>query len=131
MARRSVEVPGLHHGGLPIPTASLVGNLLVSGGISPLDPETGTVPEDLEAQVALVFANLRRTLDAAGGTLDDVAKVTVFVLDKAIRPLVDAQWVVLFPDESSRPARHTLCTELPPSVQIQLDLIAVLGQGPS
>ncbi|CAB4934588.1 MAG: RidA family protein [Actinobacteria bacterium] len=131
MARRSVEVPGLHHGGLPIPTASLVGNLLVSGGISPLDPETGTVPEDLEAQVALVFANLRRTLDAAGGTLDDVAKVTVFVVDKAIRPLVDAQWVVHFPDESSRPARHTLRTELPPSVQIQLDLIAVLGQGPS
>lgn len=129
MARRSIEVPGLHHGGLPIPIASVVGNLLVSGGISPLDPDTGSVPADTARQVELVFANLRRVLEAAGGRPEDVVKCTVFVVDKSIRPLVDEQWVRLFPDKASRPARHTLRTELPASVQLQLDVIAVLGKG--
>jgi enamine deaminase RidA (YjgF/YER057c/UK114 family) len=89
MARRSIEVPGLHHGGLPIPQACVVGNLLTSSGISPIDPATGSVPEGTEEQVELVFANAHRVLDAAGGQADDVAKCTVFVRDKAIRPVID------------------------------------------
>lgn len=129
MARRSIHVPGLHHGGLPIPVASVVGNVLASGGISPLDPDTGSVPEDTETQVELVFANLRRVLDAAGGRPEDVVKCTVFVLDKSIRPVVDKHWIDLFPDEASRPARHTLRTDLPGPVQIQLEILAVLGEG--
>ena len=129
MPRRSIEVPGLHHAGLPIPMASVVGNLLVSGGISPLDPETGTVPPDVEEQVELVFANVRRVLDAAGGRPEDVAKCTVFVRDKGIRPVVDKHWLVMFPDPASRPARHTLSIELTRSLHIQLEITALLGEG--
>jgi 2-iminobutanoate/2-iminopropanoate deaminase len=129
MARRSIEVPGLHHGGLPIPQACVVGNLLVSGGISPLDPETGIVPDGTEEQVELVFANVRRVLAAAGGDPADVAKCTVFVRDKAIRPVVDKYWVEMFPDEASRPARHTLRIDLADPMQIQLEVTAVLGEG--
>lgn len=129
MARRSINVPGLHHGGLPIPAASVVGNLLASGGISPLDPESGSVPQDTESQVELVFANLRRVLDAAGGRPEDVIKCTVFVRDKSIRPAVDKHWLELFPDEASRPARHTLRADLADPLQIQLEILAVLGEG--
>lgn len=129
MARRSIEVPGLHHAGLPIPIASVVGNLLVSGGISPLDPATGTVPQDVEEQVELVFANVRRVLDAAGGDPEDVVKCTVFVRDKGIRPVVDKHWLVMFPDPASRPARHTLSIDLHPSLHIQLEITALLGEG--
>jgi enamine deaminase RidA (YjgF/YER057c/UK114 family) len=129
MARRSIEVPGLHHAGLPIPIASVVGNLLVSGGISPLDPETGTVPPDVEEQVELVFANVRRVLDAAGGAPSDVVRCTVFVRDKGIRPVVDKNWLVMFPDPASRPARHTLSIDLPSSLHIQLEITALLGEG--
>jgi 2-iminobutanoate/2-iminopropanoate deaminase len=129
MARRSIDVPGLHHGGLPIPLASVVGNLLVSGGISPLDPETGTVPAATDEQVEVVFANVRRILDAAGGSPEDVVKCTVFVRDKAIRPVVDKYWLELFPDEASRPARHTLRIDLADPLQIQLEITAVLGEG--
>jgi enamine deaminase RidA (YjgF/YER057c/UK114 family) len=129
MARRSIEVPGLHHGGLPIPQACVVGNLLVSSGISPLDPDTGTVPPGTEEQVALVFTNVRRVLEAAGGSPADVAKCTVFVRDKSIRPVIDKHWVEMFPDEHSRPARHTLRIDLPDPLQIQLDITAVLGEG--
>jgi 2-iminobutanoate/2-iminopropanoate deaminase len=126
--RRSIEVPGLGHGGLPIPQASVVGNLLVSGGISPLDPATGGVPPGTDEQVELVFANVRRILDAAGGSPDDIVKCTVFVRDKAIRPVVDKHWTVMFPDERSRPARHTLRIDLNDPLQIQLEITAVLGE---
>jgi 2-iminobutanoate/2-iminopropanoate deaminase len=129
MTRRSIEVPGLHHGGLPIPQACVVGNLLASSGISPVDPGTGAVPQGTGEQVELVFANLRRVLDAAGGRPEDVAKCTVFVRDKAIRPLVDKYWTETFPDEASRPARHTLRTDLTGPLQIQLEIIALLGEG--
>src|SRR6516165_1209199 len=57
MARRSIEVPGLRHSA-PIPQAAVVGNLLVSGGISPVDPQTGAVPDGTDEQAALAFANV-------------------------------------------------------------------------
>ena len=128
MARRSIEVPGLRHNA-PIPQASVVGNLLVSGGISPVDPETGATPDDTDQLVALAFANVRRVLAAAGGTPEDVVKCTVFVRDKAIRPVVNKYWVEMFPDAASRPARHTLSTDLQGGIQLQLEIMAVLGQG--
>jgi len=128
MARRSIEVPGLRHSA-PIPQAAVVGNLLVSGGISPADPQTGAVPEGTDEQVAMAFANVRRVLAAAGGTPEDVVKCTVFVRDRAIRPVVDKYWVEMFPDEASRPARHTLSIDLQGHTQLQLEIMAVLGQG--
>jgi 2-iminobutanoate/2-iminopropanoate deaminase len=127
MARRSIEVPGLRHRA-PIPQASVVGNLLVSGGISPIDPETGATPDGTDEQVAVVFANVRRVLAAAGGTPEDVVKCTVFVQDKAIRPVIDKYWVEMFPDATSRPARHTLRYDLEGGTQLQIEIMAVLGQ---
>ena len=128
MPRRSIEVPGLRHGA-PIPQASVLGNLLVSGGISPVDPETGAVPDGTDEQVAMAFANVRRVLAAAGGTAEDVVKCTVWVQDKAIRPVINKYWIEMFPDEASRPARHTLRTDLQRGTQLQLEIMAVLGQG--
>ena len=128
MARRSIEVPGLRHSA-PIPQASVVGNLLASGGISPVDPETGTTPDGTDEQVATAFANVRRVLAAAGGSVGDIVKCTVFVQDRAIRPVVDKYWVEMFPDEASRPARHMLRTDLQGRTQLQLEILAVLRQG--
>ena len=54
MARRSIEVPGLRHNA-PIPQASVVGNLLVSGGIGPVDPQTGAAPDGTDEQVAMAL----------------------------------------------------------------------------
>jgi 2-iminobutanoate/2-iminopropanoate deaminase len=128
MARRSIEVPGLRHSA-PIPQAAVVGNLLVSGGISPVEPETGATPESTDEQVALVFANVRRVLEAAEATTDDIVKCTVFVQDRAIRPVIDKYWVEMFPDPASRPARHTLRFELQGNMQLQLEIMAVLSEG--
>lgn len=123
MWRTSIDVEGLHHAGAPIPQASLVGSLLLSSGINGMDPADGTIPEDPEAQVALVFANIARILENAGGTLGDVAKCTFFVRDRSLKSVIDEHWVKTFPDPASRPARHTLVQEL--TVQaLQAEIVA-------
>jgi 2-iminobutanoate/2-iminopropanoate deaminase len=86
-------------------------------------------PDGADEQVAMVFANVRRVLAAAGGTIGDIVKCTVFVQDKAIRPVVNKYWVEMFPNEASRPARHMLSTDLQSGTRLQLEIMAVLGEG--
>jgi 2-iminobutanoate/2-iminopropanoate deaminase len=126
MKRKSIEVPGLHHGGNPIPVACVVGNLLVSGGISGMDPATGTVPSDLASQVALLFDNVDRVMLASGASLDRIAKMTFFFADPTAREIINEHWIRRFPDSASRPARHSLTYELRPPMLVQCEVIAVL-----
>lgn len=125
--RTTIEVEGLHHAGAPIPLAARVGPLLASGSINGQDPQTGEFPEDPADQVALVFANIRRVMAAAGGDTTDIAKLTISVRDKGIRPLIDEQWIAMFPDEHDRPARHLVTADIPPFLHLQAELLAYLG----
>src|SRR5690349_12755534 len=72
--RRSIDVAGARHVN-PIPSASRRGPFVVSGAISGADPATGAVPEDLDAQCAAMFANVRRVIEAAGGSPADIIKM--------------------------------------------------------
>jgi enamine deaminase RidA (YjgF/YER057c/UK114 family) len=92
-----------------------------------MDPATGRLPDELQDQVRLMFNNLTRILAAAGGSLDDVARVTVFVKTAEARPAVNVEWVKRFPDPASRPARHTLQNDsLPGNMLVQCDAIAFI-----
>jgi 2-iminobutanoate/2-iminopropanoate deaminase len=105
--RKSIEVEGFRHGDNPIPAASRVGNIVMTGGVNGTDPATGKVPEDPQAQVAGAFANLERILKAAGASMDDVVKVDVTVKSLSTREEINVQWLKYFPNKESRPARHT------------------------
>lgn len=48
MRRKTINVAGFSHGDQPVPAASRIGNLLVTGGIFGLDPERGTIPDAAE-----------------------------------------------------------------------------------
>lgn len=126
--KRSIEVEGLHHGGVPIPMAARVGPLLVSSSILGQDPATGELPDDVAAQVALVFANLRRVLEAGGARTDHVAKLTFWVRDRSARAAIDEQWLAMFPDPADRPARHTVPGDLPPAFSVQCEVIAYVTE---
>jgi 2-iminobutanoate/2-iminopropanoate deaminase len=127
--RRSINVAGASHTN-PIPSASRRGPFVVSGAISGTDPQSGQVPADLDAQCAQMFANVRRVMKTAGGNPDDIIKMTVWITDRGLRPILNKHWVEMFPDPQSRPARHTLTsTDLAPPMQVQCDLMAVLEQG--
>ena len=127
--RRSIEVSGVKHLN-PIPAASRKGPFVVSGAISGADSQTGKVPEDLDAQCAQMFANVRRLIEAAGGTPEDIVKMNVWIADRGLRPILNKHWTEMFPDPHSRPARHTLTSaDFAPPMQIQCDLLAVLDEG--
>jgi len=126
--RRSVDVPGLGHGSQPIPGGAVVRGLFISGGISGKDPATGSIPEEVADEVAQAFANLRALVETAGGSLEDVAKVTVLAGQREVREHVNPVWTELFPDPDSRPARHTVKAELSGGMRLQLECFAVLPQ---
>lgn len=127
--RRSIGAPDIPRHKNPIPAASLVGKLLFTSAIGGEDPETHELPADRESQIANVFSTIRAIMREAGGSVEDIGKVSVFLRDKADRAHVNAHWLQMFPDEASRPARHTTTQELPPGKYIQVELIAVLRDG--
>jgi 2-iminobutanoate/2-iminopropanoate deaminase len=125
--RESINVKGLGHGELPIPTACRVDNIVMSGGISGHDPATGRLPESVEGQVRQMFANVRDVLAAAGATPADVVRMTCFVADPSYRAALNPAWSQMFPDELSRPARHTLPLALDGGRFVQCDVMAVVA----
>jgi enamine deaminase RidA (YjgF/YER057c/UK114 family) len=125
--RKSIDVQGFSHGVQPIPAACRVGDIVMTGGIFGLDPATGTVPDDAEEQCELAFANLRRILEAAGASSQDIVKMTVWVKHPDVRAALNRQWLAMFPDATSRPARHTLPgAHLPANLLMQCDAMAVM-----
>ena len=75
-----------------------------------------------------MFGDIAHDIEAAGGTVDDIIKITFWVKDPATqRAALNAEWVKMFPDANARPARHTL--PLPPDSRalVQADFIAVLS----
>jgi enamine deaminase RidA (YjgF/YER057c/UK114 family) len=124
MWRQSIDVEGLHHGGAPIPQASLVGSLLMSSGINGMNPRDGSIPADPGTQVALIFDNIQRIVEQAGGGLGDIVKCTFFVRDRSLRQQIDEHWLKAFPDPARRPARHTLVQELSAAQALQCEVVA-------
>jgi 2-iminobutanoate/2-iminopropanoate deaminase len=112
----------------PIPNASRIGNIVMSSVIGGANPGSRDVPPTLEAQVANIFAHIRSDIEAAGGTVDDIIKVTFWVKDPVKdRPVLNGEWVKMFPDPDSRPARHTGYLPAEAKALVQADFTAVLS----
>lgn len=100
------------------------GLLFLSGQI-PLDPATGRlVPGDIEAQTRRVLANLRAVLEAGGASLAHVVRTSIYLIDLADFPRVNAVYAEHFTAEP-RPARSTVqVAALPLGAAIEIDAIA-------
>lgn len=101
------------------------GFVFVSGQIA-LDPRTQEiVPGDIAAQTERVLENLRGILEAAGSTLDKVARTTVFLADMNEFKAMNDVYAKYFP--AHPPARSTVqVVRLPRDVRVEIDAIAVL-----
>lgn len=124
MQRRSIDIDEFTHGS-PIPTASRIGNIIASGFIRGTDPATGKLAATLEEQCALMFSHMRRCVEKGGGRAEDILKVTIWV-ERIDRKPINAEWVKVFPDPGSRPARQMCVMEMEPGVLIQCDFLAVV-----
>ena len=126
MAKRtSIYVEGFSHKN-PIPAACRIGSMLYSGSIQGTDPATGKFGATLDEQSALMFAHVKRIVEAAGGSLENVIKMTVWMRERADREPINREWLRLFPDPHSRPARHAIQAPLDGEKLVECDFIAVL-----
>jgi 2-iminobutanoate/2-iminopropanoate deaminase len=120
MWRESIELDGAGHGA-PIPSACRVGPLVMTSGIQGKSRETGEMGTGIAEQTRLAFENLAAAFEAAGGSVDDIAHVTVFMVSRGEREVLNKYWEEWFPDPESRPARHAIEMPLPGGMLIQLE----------
>jgi enamine deaminase RidA (YjgF/YER057c/UK114 family) len=126
MARRvSIHMPGFSHRN-PIPAASRIGEHLYSGLLTGRDALSGEMAEGIEAQMANVFAHIRALMAAAGGSIDDIVKLTFWLADAGDRDALNREWLAMFPDASSRPARQAIAATLDGGALVHCDLVAIL-----
>jgi len=123
--RVSIEIAGFAHAN-PVPAACRIGPFLFTGVLTGRDPVTTQMPASLEAQCANVFAHMREVVAAVGGSTDDIAKITFWVADYRDRDALNREWLRMFPDAASRPARQVMAATLDGGALIHADLIAVL-----
>jgi reactive intermediate/imine deaminase len=98
----------------------------VSGQI-PLDPATGMlVSGDIEAEIRRVFDNLRAIAEAAGGTLQNAVKLTVFLTDMGSFPKVNEIMATYF--TAPYPARAAVgVAALPRGARVEMECILSLA----
>jgi 2-iminobutanoate/2-iminopropanoate deaminase len=125
--RQSIHIGEFKHKN-PIPNACRIGNLLMSGVILGRDPATAAMPAGIEEQCANVFAHMKAIVEAGGGATTDIIKVTMWLQDRSQRAPVNTEWLKMFPDEHSRPARHTLQMDMEGGSLVQCDFTAVIDQ---
>ena len=101
------------------------GLVFLSGQI-PLDPATMDVVDgDFEARARQVFSNLQAVAEAAGGTLDQVVKLTIYLTDLGNFATVNSVMEDFF--EQPYPARAAVgIASLPKGVDVEADAILAL-----
>lgn len=108
----------------PYSQAIEVNGMVYTSGVIPVNPETGAVPEDVQDQARQALTSLSHLLDAAGTSLENVVKTTVFIKDMndfaKINEIYSTFFTGIFPARS--------CVEvarLPKDVLLEIEAVAV------
>lgn len=108
----------------PYSQAIEVNGMVYTSGQIPVNPATGEIPEGIEAQAEQVLKNVKSLLEAAGTSLGNVVKTTVFIKNMEDFGTINAIYANYF--EKNCPARS--CVEvarLPKDVLMEMEAIAV------
>ena len=123
--RKAIYVKEFLHGN-PIPAASRIGPFVQTGVISGKDPATGDMPDAMEDQLTNLFGHIQRIVEAAGGSTEDILKITFWMGDPSERAKLNEPWVAMFPDEAPRPTRHTLPGSAAAASKVQCSFTAII-----
>ena len=100
------------------------GGLIFTSGQLPIDPATGAFPAGIEAQTAQSLTNVRAILAAAGVSMDDVLKTTVFLSDMNDFAAMNKVYATFF-SEGCFPARSAIqAARLPKDALVEIEVIA-------
>lgn len=108
----------------PYSQAIEVNGMVFTSGQIPVNPATGEIPEGIEAQAEQVMTNIKNLLEAAGTSMENVIKTTVFIKEMDDFGKVNAVYEKYF--EGDCPARS--CVEvarLPKDVLMEMEAIAL------
>ena len=108
----------------PYSQAIEANGFVFASGQLPVDPETGVIPEGIEAQAEQVMKNMKNLLEAAGTSIDQVVKTSVFIKNMDDFATINGIYAKYF--EKDCPARS--CVEiarLPKDVLLEMEAIAV------
>jgi 2-iminobutanoate/2-iminopropanoate deaminase len=108
----------------PYSQAIKTDSMVFASGQLGLDPANGVLREGIEAQTRQAIANLSSVLEAAGTSIDNVAKTTIFVTDMANFAKVNEVYGAAFSGEP--PARSTVeVSALPLGGLVEIEAIAL------
>lgn len=110
----------------PYSQAIKAGNYVYLSGQIPLIPETmQLVSADFREQTVQVFKNMQAVCEAAGGSLNQIVKLTIFLIDLKNFQIVNEEMKNLF--QEPYPARSTFqVSGLPKDAQIEVEAIMML-----
>ena len=109
----------------PYSQAIRAGDTVYLSGQIGLDPATGSLRDGVEAQSRQVFANLKAVAEAAGGSLDQIVKLTVLLADLADFAKVNEIMAAQF--KQPYPARATYqVAALPRGARIEVEAVLAL-----
>lgn len=99
------------------------GPFLLASGQIPLIPETGEIPEGITEQTRQSLRNVKAILEAAGLTMDNVVKTTVYLADMGDFAAMNAVYAEAF--NAPYPARSAVAVrELPKKVMVEIEVLA-------
>lgn len=101
--------------------------VFISGQVA-LDAEGKLVGAgDAAAQTEQVFRNLQSVVEAAGGTMDDIVKITIFVTDASYRPAVAAARQRHFREDGYPASTYLVVTALAvPELLVEIEAVAIV-----
>lgn len=108
----------------PYSQAIEVGNFVFTSGQLPIDPETGVFPDGkIMAQTNQCLLNIKHVLNAAGLTMDDVVKTTVFLADMSDFADMNTIYEKYFSEPF--PARSAIAVKtLPKGAMLEIEVVA-------
>jgi 2-iminobutanoate/2-iminopropanoate deaminase len=111
----------------PYSQAIKAGQFLFASGQLGLDPASGNLVEGIEGQTRQALTNLQAVLDAAGSSVENVVKTTIFLADLAHFATVNGLYAEVFKHEP--PARSTVqVAALPKGGLVEIEVVALLDE---
>jgi 2-iminobutanoate/2-iminopropanoate deaminase len=125
MARQVVSAAGAPKAIGPYSHAVVAGEFIFTAGQAGVDPQSGRLLEGIEAQTRQALQNIAAILSAAGGSLANVVKTTVFLANMADFPAMNKVYAEFFPTDP--PARTTVAAAaLPLGALVEIEAVAWL-----
>lgn len=126
MSRTIIHTPNAPAAVAPYSQAVRVGDTVYFSGQIGLDPATMKLVDGVEAQMVRVFDNLKAVAEAAGGTLDDLVKLNIYLTDLSHFGKINELMPKYF--NKPYPARAAIgVKELPLGAQVEADAVMFLG----